>query len=152
MQKAQIENGVVVNLIMVDSNAVPDWCADWPVASDEVGIGWSYADGVFTSPPEPPPAPAPVPASISFAQLLIGLVAEQWITEAEGEGWLTGTLPAAVTAVINALPVEQRFAAKARALRPSEVLRADPLVAAMGVAAGKTEAEIDAFFQTYAGV
>lgn len=89
---------------------------------------------------------------LSFAQLIIGLVAEAWITEADGEGWLTGTLPAAVTAVIDSLPEGQRFAAKARALRPSEVLRADPLVAAMGAAAGKTEAEIDTFFRTYAQV
>jgi hypothetical protein len=95
---------------------------------------------------------APVPASISFAQLLIGLVTEQWITEAEGEGWLAGTLPMAVLLVIDSLPTGARFAAKARAIRPSEVLRSDPLVAAMGTAAGKTEAEIDTFFRTYAGV
>lgn len=97
-------------------------------------------------------APQPVPASISFAQLLIGLVTEAWITEADGEGWLTGTLPLAVLTVIDSLPEAQRFAAKARALRPSEVLRADALVSAMGVAAGKTEAEIDTFFRTYAQV
>jgi hypothetical protein len=54
--------------------------------------------------------------------------------------------------VIDSLPADQRFAAKARALRPSQVLRSDPLVAAMGAAAGKTSAEIDTFFQTYAGV
>jgi hypothetical protein len=90
--------------------------------------------------------------TLSFAQLLIGLVTEQWITEAEGEAWLAGTLPGTVLLVIDGLPAEQRFPAKARALRPSEVLRNDPLVAAMGVAAGKTEAEIDTFFQTYAGV
>lgn len=95
---------------------------------------------------------APVPPSISFAQLLIGLVAEGWITEAEGEAWLAGTLPGTVLLVIDGLPEGQRFAAKARALRPSEVLRGDPLVAAMGAAAGKTEAEIDTFFRTYAGV
>ena len=89
---------------------------------------------------------------LSFAQLLIGLVTEAWITEFEGEAWLAGTLPLTVLLVIDSLPVEQRFAAKARALRPSEVLRGDPLVSAMGAAAGKTEAEIDAFFTTYAGV
>lgn len=99
----------------------------------------------------PEPQPAPVP-NLSFAQLMIGLVAEAWITEAEGEAWLAGTLPLAVLTVIDSLPAEQRFAAKARALRPSEVLRSDPLVAAMGAAAGKTEAEIDAFFTTYAEV
>ena len=96
--------------------------------------------------------PASVPASMSFAQLMIGLVTEAWITEAEGEAWLSGTLPAAVLTVIDSLPEGQRFAAKARAIRPSEVLRADPMVAAMGAAAGKTEADIDAFFTTYAGV
>lgn len=89
---------------------------------------------------------------LSFAQLLIGLVTETWITEAEGEAWLAGTLPGTVLLVIDGLPEGQRFAAKARALRPSEVLRGDPLVAAMGTAAGKTETEIDTFFQTYAGV
>jgi hypothetical protein len=98
----------------------------------------------YTSPPPP------VPASITFAQLLIGLVTEAWITEAEGEAWLAGTLPLAVLTVIDSLPANQRFAAKARALRPSEVVRNDPLVAAMGAAAGKTEAEMDTFFQTYA--
>jgi len=96
--------------------------------------------------------PDPVPQSISFAQLLIGLVTEAWISEAEGEAWLVGTLPAAVTAVIDSLPAGQQFPAKARALRPSEIVRNDPLVAAMGAAAGKIEAEIDTFFRTYAQV
>lgn len=108
---------------------------------------WDGEDWIAIEPPPPP-----VPASISFAQLLIGLVTEQWITEAEGEAWLAGTLPDDVLLVIDSLPANQRFAAKARALRPSEVLRSDPLVAAMGAAAGNTEAEIDTFFQTYAGV
>ena len=90
--------------------------------------------------------------TLSFAQLMIGVVTEQWITEAEGEAWLAGTLPAAVLTVIDGLPADQRFAAKARALRPSVVLRSDPLVAAMGAAAGKTSAEIDAFFVTYGAV
>lgn len=111
---------------------------------------WSWTDtGPLEIAPEPP---APVPASITFAQLLIGLVSEQWITEADGEGWLAGVLPSAVLATINLLPKEQQFAAKARASRPSEVLRADPLVAMMAMAQGRTDAEIDDFFRKYAGV
>ena len=108
---------------------------------------WNGSAWVATSAP-----PAPVPQSISFAQLLIGLVTEAWISEAEGDAWLTGTLPNAVLLVIDSLPADQRFAAKARALRPSEVLRNDPLVASMGSAAGKTAEEIDTFFRTYAQV
>ena len=97
-----------------------------------------------------PPAPSVTIPDLSFAQLLIGLVTEEWITEAEGGGWLVGTLPAPVLAVIAALPSNQQFAAKARAIRPSAVVRADPLVASLAAAEGKTSAEIDAFFTTYA--
>ena len=86
---------------------------------------------------------------MTFAQLLIGLVAEGWITEAEGDDWLAGTLPAPVVALISTLPPEARFPAKARAIRPSEVLRRDPLVEMLGAAQGKTPAELDAFFATY---
>lgn len=121
--------------------------------------GWT--DGEYTL-ELVPPAPAPTPEEalaaerammkLSFAQLMIGLVTEQWITEAEGDGWLAGTLPFAVLTVIDSLPLEQRFAAKARALRPSEVLRSDPLVSAMGAASGRSVYEIDAFFRTYAFV
>lgn len=121
--------------------------------------GWS--DGEYSLAEASPPAlPSPeelllaerAAMTLSFAQLLIGLVAEGWLTEADGEGWLAGTLPAAVLAVIDTLPNEQRFAAKARALRPSQVLRTDPLVGALGAAAGRGEVEIDAFFRTYAQV
>ena len=119
--------------------------------------GWT--DGEYSLELIPPP-PAPTPEEIlaaeratmrlSFAQLLIGLVTEAWITEAEGDAWLSGTLPFAVLTVIDNLPANQRFAARARALRPSEVLRNDPLVISMGTAAGKTDTEIDTFFRTYA--
>lgn len=90
--------------------------------------------------------------TLTFAQLLIGLVAQGWITEAEGEAWLAGTLPAAVLAVIATLPAPAQFAAKARAARPSIIERSDPLVAALGAAQGKTDTELDAFFTTYATV
>jgi len=95
---------------------------------------------------------SPVPASISFAQLVIGLVTEQWITETEGTAWLQGVLPAAVETLITSLPQEQQFIARARASRPSEVLRNDPLVVSLGAAQGKTEEELDDFFRTYSGV
>lgn len=89
---------------------------------------------------------------LSFAQLLIGLVTEGWMTEFEGEQWLQGVLPPAVTTLIETLPQNQQFAAKARASRPSEVLRMDSLVVALGAAQNKTPEEIDQFFRTYAGV
>jgi hypothetical protein len=113
--------------------------------------------GQFTiEPPPPPPEESepqdPLIPSITFAQLLIALVAAGWITEAEGEAWLVGTLPAPVNALIASLLPNQRFAARARAVAPSVVLRNDPLVVALGTAQGKTSAELDQFFITAAGL
>jgi hypothetical protein len=90
--------------------------------------------------------------SLSFAQLLIGLVTEGWITEADGNGWLSGVLPPSVEATINLIPADQRFAARARATRPSEVLRLDPLVQMMSMAQGRSPEEVDDFFVKYATV
>lgn len=147
MRLAQIESGVVTNVIEVQPGAVPDWAADWPEAGD-AGPGWAYAGGVFS----PPMVAAIVPESMTFAQMLIGLVAEGWITEAEGEAWLTGTVPTAVSTLIGQLPEGQRFAARARAVRPSTVLRNDPLVLGLAALEGKTDGQMDAFFTTYSAV
>lgn len=145
MRIARIENGTVAQvLVYPDGSEIPDGWVDGASAN----VGWAYDGGAFVPPPAPP---APIP-DLTFAQLMIGLVAEGWITEAEGDAWLTGTLPAAVSALIDTLPEGQRFAAKARAVRPSVVLRADPLVNTLGAAQGKTPEQMDAFFTTYAQV
>lgn len=57
MRKAQIENGLVINVIEVDPEAIPEWCADWP-ESEDAGIGWAYADGAFLPPETSTPPPA----------------------------------------------------------------------------------------------
>lgn len=101
----------------------------------------------------PEPLPEPVPSVISFAQLLIGLVSEGWITASEGRAWRDRvSLPAQVQMVIEGLPEDQQFAAETRALAPSEVNRNDPLVVALATVAGKTTEEIDTFFRTYSKV
>ena len=48
MIKAKIENGIVVNIIVVDLNNIPEWCADWPTATEDCHIGGAYANGVFS--------------------------------------------------------------------------------------------------------
>lgn len=95
------------------------------------------------------PRPEPIPHQMTFAQLLIGLVAEKWITEAEGGAWLEGRIPAAAEALIATLPEDHRFAARARASRPSTVLRTDPLVIALAASQGRAD-DLDRFFTTYA--
>jgi hypothetical protein len=125
------------------------WYGITPVSRFYPEVEAAIADG---EPVGTPPVPPVVIPNLSLAQLLIGLVTEDWITEAEGEGWLVGTLPAAVLTVIGTLPLNQQFAAKARASRPSDVERADPLVAAMAAAEGKSPDQIDEFFLTYAAI
>jgi hypothetical protein len=105
---------------------------------------WTWDNGAIAV----GPAVTVQTTQITFAQLLIGLVTEGWISEAEGEAWLTGTPPAPVLTLIGQLPQAARFAARARALRPSIVLLSDPLVQALGAMQGKT-AELPAFFNTY---
>lgn len=111
-------------------------------------------DGVPHAVDPAPPDPTAVRATmtLSLAQLLIGLEAEGWLSTAEADGWLDGTLPAPVMALIATLPADQQFAAKARAKRPSVVVRLNPLVIALAAVQGKTDAELDAFFATYAEV
>jgi len=88
--------------------------------------------------------------TLTFSQLLIGLVLMDWITEAEGDAWLKGNeLPAEVTSMIAGLPVEQRFPAKARALRMSVADRMDPLVLALAQGRGVPPEDMDVFFQTF---
>jgi hypothetical protein len=50
MKKAEISNGIVVNVILVDPQNIPDWCASWP-ETVEAGPGWLYQDGQFLPPP-----------------------------------------------------------------------------------------------------
>lgn len=51
MRLAQIENGLVVNVIEVDPQNVPEWAADWPEAGD-AGPGSAYDGQTFTAPVE----------------------------------------------------------------------------------------------------
>lgn len=52
MVKAQIENGIVINVIVIDPDNIPDWCADWPTIT-EGGIGWTWDGTAFYPPLEP---------------------------------------------------------------------------------------------------
>jgi hypothetical protein len=57
MNLAEIKNGIVANIILVDPANIPDFCADWPEAPEGCQIGGSYVDGVFIPLPEPEPEP-----------------------------------------------------------------------------------------------
>lgn len=67
---AVVKNGIVENVILWDGES--EWSPDNGVAiiaDSGVGIGWSYANGVFTPPPPPPPTPEDIASkNLSTAQ------------------------------------------------------------------------------------
>ena len=67
MKKAEISNGIVINVILVDPQNIPDWCASWP-ETEEAGPGWLY-DGSTFSPP-PPVVPTKSARVAELKQLL----------------------------------------------------------------------------------
>lgn len=137
---------------VVDTISLEQQYAPWVSVPDTVFAGFRKEGGVWVAPTQQP-EPAQVPRAISFAQLLIGLVSEGWITADEGRAWRDRVaLPAPVAALIATLPVGQQFAAETRAFAPSEIVRNDPLVLGLGAVAGKSEQDLDAFFLKYGAV
>ena len=52
MKKAEIQDGVVINVIEVEAGNVPDWCVDWPELHGLAGIGWTITDSGEFMPPD----------------------------------------------------------------------------------------------------
>ncbi len=77
MRLAQIENGIVVNVIEADER--PDWAADWPEAGG-AAPGWVLEDDQLVPPPLPP---APVPESVSRLQARVALMQEGLLSAVE---------------------------------------------------------------------
>lgn len=145
---AIIENGVVVNV--AEAKAAFAASMGWVKIDPLAGIGWAYDGETFTPPPPPTPT---VPESVDRRQILTGLALVGWITEAEAEAALTvGARPAAVDAVINALPEDHRFHARMKWAGFKNAYRDDDMVAALAVIEGKTPQEVDEFFVLCAGI
>lgn len=157
MNKADIQSGIVKNIIFVDPENIPDFCKDWPDATEDCKIGGSFVNGQFFPPEAKPETQEQLEArrqrmKLTFSQLMIGLVSEQFISEAEGEAWLQGILPQSINDMITMLPADQRFATKAKASRLIEALRSDPIVWALADSKGVMPEELDQFFIKYSAV
>ncbi len=90
-----------------------------------------------------------VPAEITRLQLAMGMAAAGLITAAEAESFAGGNaLPAAIVAAINAIPADQRPAARIKIAGMSRVERVNPLLSIIMAQAtpSVSEAEMDAYF------
>lgn len=72
MLKAEIIDGVVARVIVVDPENIPDDFADWPEAGAEVGPGWTWDGEVFA-----PPAVEPAAVKAEAARRILS-IAPEW--------------------------------------------------------------------------
>jgi hypothetical protein len=150
MKLAQIENGVVTNIIKVDPANVPDWARGWPTA-EEVRIGQLY-DGNAFSDPTPEPLPDPLiawrqSATLSRAQFCVAVKRLGLLSSAEAKAAAKGEWPQTFADALSNLP---------SAIDPDEaeivwaavsvVDRNDPVLAAVAVDKGVSDAQLDAMF------
>lgn len=119
MIAAIIENGVVVNVIVVES-------LDGLIDGEGADVGDLYINGEFVPPPPQPPV---VPSSVTRRQFKLGLLSLDLLDDVEA---------AATASSDRALKINW-----AEAL---DFERNNPFVAQMASALGKTDDEIDALF------
>lgn len=130
---------------MSDGAMIP---ADLKNRDYQAFLAWQSSGGTPTPYVAPP---APVPASITFRQLVLGLLgagfltAEQALAAAE-----TRARPPQLDAILAALPAEQALTAKITWATMSEVLRTDPLFSMLIAADFATAPQLDDLFTTAA--
>lgn len=133
MRLAQIEDGVVVNIVEVNPNAIPPEMAGWPEADGAVKIGSSYADGVFSDPPAPDPAEL-------LTQERAGMVVSRF--QAKAALMQAGLLDAVEAAVANGDALTQLAWAEAMEMR-----RNSPMIATLADDLDLTPEQVDDLFR-----
>lgn len=133
MRLARIEDDVVVNVIEVNPHAIPPEMADWPEAGEDVKIGSSYAEGVFTQPPAPDPAER-------LAQEREGMVVSRF--QAKAALLQAGLLVEVENAVASGDALTQLAWAEAVEMR-----RNSPMIATLADAVDLTPEQVDDLFR-----
>jgi len=125
MRAHQIDNGVVINTVVVDSlDFLPNL-----IEATEGGIGWTWDGTTLTA---PPPPPIPIPTIVTMRQARLALL---------GAGVLDTT-----DAAIAAMPGIEGQAARIEWEYAHEIRRDSPIVAAMSAMLGLDDAALDGLF------
>lgn len=108
------------------------------------GRDYEWQDGEWVHVPKP----EPVPQIISRRQFYQGLATAGLITKEEALAALTGTLPSALTAIVNGIPDEDAaFAATAHLLASGEFDRSHPLIPVFAASQGMSDTDVDDFWR-----
>lgn len=141
--------GVIVNRAILagsEDYVVPDGHT-LVAETHPMDIGATYKDGVYTPLPPLPEPPAPPIHTISDRQFFQQLALEGIITEDQALASNAAVIPPPLLAIIDAMPVEQQFAAKMLVSGATVYERNHPMTAAIGAAYGWGDAQIDDFFR-----
>lgn len=130
----------------------------WQFLLEEQGKGiqtiGADVDGfpILVDVPKPDMAAVRPFMKLTFSQLLVATVADEWMSEADGELWLAGTLPDFIQGFITELPVDQQFSTKVQMLKMTTISRLHSIIAKWAAALNKTDEEIDALFEKYSNI
>lgn len=142
------EANEAVNFIESDGvpGYIPDGCTAVEIPNGtSYGYGWIWNGTQFVPPDVPPPVE--VPASITRRQCALQLLNMGLITDQEAVDMTrTGLPPANVQAYINSLPTADERARAEIDFAADSYYRDNPLLEAIMIANGATDAEIDQFF------
>jgi hypothetical protein len=144
------DSGLVLNIIEAAQGFVLDG-ATLVLDDGTAVIGGTWDGAAFRPPAHVTAPPPPVPTTISFRQLILGLLgsgfltAEQALAAAE-----TRARPPQLDAIIASLPDDAALAARITWATMSEARRADPLFAALIAAGHATAGQVDELFRTAA--
>lgn len=108
MRKAEIKDGVVINVVEVDPDHVPDWCRDWPDADQNAAPGATYERGRFTRSGNPSKSRplARSEAKLSRAEFLVRVKRAGILTAAQAKAAARGDLPEPFRGAIVAAGVD----------------------------------------------
>jgi hypothetical protein len=108
----------------------------------------AFLDWMAAGNTPPPSAEAPgAPVQASRRQFFQAAAQQGVITQDEAVALLAaGAIPASLSAAISSLPTAQQFPARMALLGDQTFTRSNRLVVALGVALGKTDADLDALF------
>ncbi|WP_203075687.1 hypothetical protein [Falsiroseomonas ponticola] len=131
------------------------WVAFTATASDtlpharEIWTRLAVGEAGAVAPYEAPPAPPlPVPASISFRQLILGLLGSGFLTADQALAAAeTRARPPQLDAIIATLPEDAALAARITWATMFEARRSDPLFAALITAGHATAEQVDELFR-----
>ena len=144
------QTGAIINRIILDDPkewSAPDGCVLVKENGSAFDIGGKFVDGVYSPPSNSGTKPAASIGSISDRQFFQQLAAQGIITQAEALAAVkTGTIPATLQAIVNALPIDQQFPAQMLLSGATVFERKHPLTSAVGAAYGWSSAQVDQFF------